>query len=82
MILRAGGLGLRRWARRGVEAAAGPVGGGELAFAVADVDATHDAWVARGLVIAQMPTAMYFGRCCVALDPDGHRVRAFTPAPG
>lgn len=79
MIPLAGVLGLGLWARGGVAPAAGPAGGSELAFAVRDVDATHADWSARGLPIAQAPTTMDFGRCCVALDPDGHRVRAFTP---
>ena len=82
MFRRPGGMGIGLWVRDGVEPAAGPAGGGELAFVVMDVDATHAAWVARGLSIAQAPTEMVFGRCCVALDPDGHRVRAFTPGPG
>lgn len=79
MIPLRGGLGLGLWARDGVAPAAGPAGGGELALTVADVDATHADWTARGLPIAQAPVAMDFGRCCVALDPDGHRVRAFRP---
>ena len=77
---RPGGMGVGLWARGGVAPAPGPAGGSELAFAVADVDATHADWVGRGFVIALPPTAMDFGRCCVALDPDGHRLRAFTPA--
>lgn len=58
-------------------------GGGEVAFSVANADAvrtTHDAWKARGLKIAQEPTAMNFGHTFVALDPDGHRLRVFAPA--
>ena len=57
--------------------------GGEVAFQVANADAvhaTHDAWKARGLKIAQEPTAMNFGHTFVALDPDGHRLRVFAPA--
>ena len=57
-------------------------GGGELAIAVddpAEVDTMHADWKARGLPIAQAPTAMDFGRTFVALDPDGHRLRVFAP---
>ena len=40
----------------------------------------HADWSARGLTIAQAPTAMDFGFTFVALDPDGHRLRGFAPA--
>jgi predicted enzyme related to lactoylglutathione lyase len=71
------------WRRQGVEPAATPAGGSEIAFAVADADAvraTHETWKGRGLTIAQAPTAMDFGHTFVALDPDGHRLRVFAPA--
>lgn len=72
------------WQREDVEPrAAKETGGGEVAFAVANanaVRATHEAWKARGLKIAQAPTAMNFGHTFVALDPDGHRLRVFAPA--
>jgi catechol 2,3-dioxygenase-like lactoylglutathione lyase family enzyme len=72
------------WQREDVEPRANAeTGGGEVAFAVANADAvrtTHDAWKARGLEIAQAPTAMNFGHTFVALDPDGHRLRVFAPA--
>jgi predicted enzyme related to lactoylglutathione lyase len=72
------------WQREAVEPRAGnETGGGEVAFTVADADAvraTHEAWKARGLKIAQAPTAMSFGHTFVALDPDGHRLRVFAPA--
>ena len=58
-------------------------GGGEVVFTVADAEAvraTHEAWKARGLKIAQGPTAMNFGNTFVALDPDGHRLRVLAPA--
>jgi predicted enzyme related to lactoylglutathione lyase len=57
-------------------------GGSEIAIALAtdaDVDRVHAAWAARGVPIAQAPTAMDFGRTFVALDPDRHRVRVFAP---
>ena len=72
------------WSRHTVEpeAVAMP-GSSETAFAVAnraEVDAKYHEWVARGLRIAQTPTAMDFGHTFVALDPDGHRLRVFAPA--
>jgi predicted enzyme related to lactoylglutathione lyase len=72
------------WQREDVEPrAVYETGGGEVAFTVADAEAvraTHEAWKARGLKIAQAPTAMNFGHTFVALDPDGHRLRVFAPA--
>ena len=72
------------WQREAVEPHAGKeAGGAEVVFNVADADAvraTHEAWKARGLKIAQAPTAMTFGHTFVALDPDGHRLRVFAPA--
>ena len=37
-------------------------------------------WRALGARVAQPPTRMDFGFAGVALDPDGHRLRAFAPA--
>lgn len=78
------GVMLGLWQRDGVEpAASGTPGASEVAFVVADdaaVDATHADWKKRGLVIAQPPTGMDFGRTFTALDPDGHRLRVFHPA--
>ena len=72
------------WQREDVQPHANAeTGGGEVAFGVANADAvrsTHDDWKARGLRIAQAPTAMNFGHTFVALDPDGHRLRVFAPA--
>ena len=77
------GVMLGLWARRDVAPqAVAPAGSTEIAFTVADraeVDATHARWKAGGLPIAQAPTAMDFGYTFVALDPDGHRLRVFTP---
>ncbi|MFK3648969.1 VOC family protein [Lysobacter enzymogenes] len=79
------GLRLGLWSRHTVEPAAQPAFGGvELAFAVADypaVDALYADWLSRGLPIAQAPVELDFGRSFVALDPDGHRLRVFSPAP-
>ena len=72
------------WQREAVEPHAGKeAGGAEVVFNVADADAvraTHEAWKARGMKIAQAPTAMNFGHTFVALDPDGHRLRVLAPA--
>jgi len=79
----ASGVMLGLWARHAVEPAASGTGGGEIAFAVGDVDtvhALHADWVERGLTIIQPPTDMDFGRTFAALDPDGHRLRVFVPA--
>lgn len=75
------GLMLGLWSRHTVapEAAAAG-GGGELAFTDPDVDAVHADWRRRGLAILQPPTDMDFGRAFTAADPDGHRLRVFTPA--
>jgi predicted enzyme related to lactoylglutathione lyase len=72
------------WQREAVEPSAGhEIGGTEVVFNVATADAvraTHEAWKARGLKIAQAPTATAFGQTFVALDPDGHRLRVLAPA--
>jgi catechol 2,3-dioxygenase-like lactoylglutathione lyase family enzyme len=77
------GVMLGLWARHTVEPAASMMGGGaEVAFAVDTDDAVramYSAWRERGLPIAQEPTEMDFGYTFVALDPDGHRLRVFTP---
>ncbi len=76
------GVMLGLWSRRTVKPEATPVGGGEVAFTVADaqaVQATFEDWRARGLSIAQSPLKMEFGHTFVALDPDGHRLRVFAP---
>ena len=79
------GLMLGLWSRPTVEPAAnGAIGGSEIAIPVeapAAVDQTCAAWQARGIKIAQAPTEMDFGRTFVGLDPDGHRLRVFAPAP-
>lgn len=57
-------------------------GGAEMIFPFDDAKAVDTAcadWRGRGMPIAQEPTAMDFGYTFVALDPDGHRLRAFTP---
>jgi predicted enzyme related to lactoylglutathione lyase len=72
------------WQREDVEPRAGnDTGGAEVVFKVANAEAVraaHETWKARGLKIAQAPTAMNFGHTFVALDPDGHRLRVLAPA--
>jgi predicted lactoylglutathione lyase len=58
-------------------------GASEMAFAAAnveEVEATHVAWAALGLRIAQKPQRVKFGYTFVALDPDGHRLRVLSLA--
>lgn len=80
------GLALGLWSRHtvapGAAGATRDVATGEIAFTDPDVDAVHAAWVQRGLAILQPPTDMDFGRAFTALDPDGHRLRVFTPGKG
>jgi catechol 2,3-dioxygenase-like lactoylglutathione lyase family enzyme len=78
------GLMLGLWARSGVRPpdSASP-GGGDLCFPAKDsaaVDAAHARWKSLGVSILQAPIDMDFGRTFVALDPDGHRLRVFSPA--
>ncbi|MBK6008055.1 VOC family protein [Ramlibacter ginsenosidimutans] len=78
------GLMLGLWARAGVEPApqAAP-GASELCMALSsdgEVDALHARWRELGVQVAQSPTRMDFGYTALALDPDGHRLRAFCPA--
>lgn len=83
MIPAAPGLRLGLWKRDEVEPEAGAPGGGEIAVALPDdaaVDAVFSAWEKQDVQIAQTPTRMDFGYTFVALDPDGHRIRAFAPA--
>ena len=71
------------WSRKTVAPAAiATPGASEVAFTVADaaaVKTTFADWKKRGLTIAQEPTEMDFGHTFVALDPDGHRLRVFSP---
>jgi catechol 2,3-dioxygenase-like lactoylglutathione lyase family enzyme len=79
------GLMLGLWSRHTAEPRPGAQAGGtELGLTVNDsaaVDATYADWEGRGLAILQPPVDLDFGRTFVALDPDGHRLRVFAPAP-
>ena len=77
------GMMLGLWSKHTVEPAATTSGGGgEVAFSVADsamVNRLFATWSQQGLMIAQAQVEMDFGYTFVALDPDGHRLRVFTP---
>ncbi len=79
MVELAGGVGLGLWASRDVDPKSSATGGGaEICFPAdssEDVDRRHERWSARGIRIAQKPTAKEFGYTFVGLDPDGHRLR-------
>jgi predicted enzyme related to lactoylglutathione lyase len=55
----------------------------ELALPVAtsaEVDDTCAKWTARGVTIVESPVDQPYGRAFLAVDPDGHRLRVFSPA--
>jgi predicted enzyme related to lactoylglutathione lyase len=82
MLPAAPGLMLGLWKRDRVKPPAADVSG-EIAIKAAndaEVDALFAEWRGRGVAIAQAPTTMEFGYNFVALDPDGRRLRVFTPA--
>ncbi len=53
-------------------------GATEICFEEKNIDVLYTDWVKQGIVMAQPPTDMDFGRTFVALDPDGHRIRIYT----
>ena len=53
----------------------------DAAFVVEDVDATHKAWKEAGVEMVTEPHDMPFGRTFLIRTPDGHVLRAYTPAP-
>jgi len=58
-------------------------GGTELCLEMADqpaLDRLCAEWKAAGARIVQEPTLSVFGLTFVAVDPDGHRLRAVVPA--
>jgi predicted enzyme related to lactoylglutathione lyase len=76
------GVMLGLWARTTVEPAATAPGGHEVAFVAEDSAAVKrewQAWVGKGVTIVQPPTTMDFGTTFTAVDPDGHRLRVFSP---
>lgn len=78
-----GGLILGLWSRHTVEPRPLASGGGcELAIRAPSpetVDALHRQWQELGVHMLQVPQDMEFGRTFTAADPDGHRIRVFTP---
>ncbi|WP_428034159.1 VOC family protein [Amphritea sp.] len=72
------------WQQQDVQPAIETLGvSGEIAFPLPDkaaVGNTYSDWKDRGLRMIQEPTAMEFGYTFVALDPDGNRLRVFSPA--
>ena len=77
------GLMLGLWAKDDVVPATTMSGGGtEIAFTVENeqkLDEAHSLWKGRGMCIVQAPVQMDFGYTFVALDPDAHRLRVFSP---
>lgn len=84
MFALASGVMLGLWSRHTVEpAATASAAGGELAFSLDNDDAVNSMYADicnRRLVIIQTPCQMDFGYTFVALDPDGHRLRVFSPS--
>jgi len=83
MFAAAPGVMLGLWRADDVSPKGGAAGGGEICLTLesaAAVDARCAHWRAKGIKIAQEPTRLDFGHTFVGLDPDGQRVRVFTPA--
>lgn len=77
------GLKVGLWAAKEMRPAPKPAGGSELSFSLPDKEAvrqTFQAWKQLGLTVEQELTEMDFGYTCVVSDPDGHRLRPFTPS--
>lgn len=76
------GMKLGAWIKDEMEPAPLAVGGSEVCFTEADdaaVDASFAEWQDKAEVL-QTPTTMDFGYTFVVADPDGHRLRVFSPA--
>lgn len=69
-------LGLWSYKTAQPEVTANP-GASEIAFSYDNPDLLCKEWKKQGILIAQEPTQMDFGRTFVALDPDGHRIRIY-----
>lgn len=77
------GIKLGLWIASEINPAPLPAGGVEITFSEAsetDVRATHAQWQGKATIL-QPPTSMDFGFTFVATDPDGHRLRVFSPPP-
>jgi predicted enzyme related to lactoylglutathione lyase len=82
MIPAAPGVMLGLWRRDEIEPPAGQPGGGEIALAVAsdaEVDEAFAQWRSRGALVAHAPARLDFGYTFLGLDPDGRRIRVFSP---
>ncbi|KQN72834.1 VOC family protein [Devosia sp. Leaf64] len=76
------GIKLGFWIAKEIEPTPRAAGGVEVTFSEendAAVDATFADWSGKAEVL-QQPTRMDFGYTFVVADPDGHRLRVFTPA--
>ena len=76
------GMKLGLWMASEIDPAPRAAGGVEVTFSEVDragVEASYKDW-SRKARILQEPTDMDFGFTFVAEDPDGHRLRVFTPA--
>ena len=71
------------WIENGVKpTASAKAGATELGFHVEDraaVDSTFDRWKSEGVAMVLDPAKLDFGYTFVGVDPDGHRLRVFTP---
>ena len=77
-----GGWTLGLWNRNEVEPRATLPGGTELSFTEATADVVRqrfDEWSADGVRMLQPVTESDFGLTFTAADPDGHRLRVFSP---
>jgi predicted enzyme related to lactoylglutathione lyase len=76
------GVMLGLWKRDTVEPSVqAQAGGSEVAFSLENdqiVNDTHQRWAGQGVPMLQAPTRMDFGYTFCAVDPDGHRLRAFA----
>ena len=83
MFILDNGMPLGLWAEHDVQPRpAGNRGGVEIAFQVADkaaVDGLMAEWRRKGVPVLQAVTEMDFGRTFAGADPDGHRLRVFSP---
>ncbi|WP_417308877.1 VOC family protein [Devosia sp.] len=79
----AGKTTLGLWSRDSVKPASTATGSqSEICVTVgsdAEVDTTRAAWEKLGLKIVQQPTELGFGYTFTAEDPDGNRLRCYTP---
>ena len=77
------GIKLGLWIAGEIKPSPKAAGGVEVTFSETDkagVEATYADWKSKAKVL-QEPTEMDFGYTFVVEDPDGHRLRVFTPAP-